>query len=102
MKIVLSVLVVATIASAFVGTAVFLYQQSLPRVEPYRTVSPERRTIVDKTVATGSIVPRKEIAIKPQVRGVVEKLLVEPPRVSVTSAGGAGGGATTGTCSETR
>ena len=31
-----------------------------------------------KTVATGSVVPRKEIAIKPQVSGIVDELFVEP------------------------
>lgn len=33
-------------------------------------------TIVKKTVATGSIVPRKEVNIKSQVSGIVEKLYV--------------------------
>ena len=34
--------------------------------------------IVNKAVATGSIIPRKEIEIKPQVSGVIEKIFVEP------------------------
>lgn len=34
-------------------------------------------TIINKTVATGSIVPRKEIEIKPQVSGVVAIIYVE-------------------------
>jgi multidrug efflux pump subunit AcrA (membrane-fusion protein) len=34
--------------------------------------------IVQKTVATGSIVPRQEVEIKPRVSGVIETLFVEP------------------------
>ena len=34
-------------------------------------------TIIKKTVATGSVVPRKEVQIKPQVSGIVDKLHVE-------------------------
>src|SRR4029079_13023627 len=37
--------------------------------------------IVKKTVATGSVVPRKEIAIKPQISGIVEELYVEAGQV---------------------
>ncbi len=33
--------------------------------------------IVKKTVATGSVVPRKEMEIKPRVSGIIEKLFVE-------------------------
>jgi HlyD family secretion protein len=35
-------------------------------------------TIVKKTVATGSVIPRKEVEIKPQVSGVVDEVFVEP------------------------
>jgi HlyD family secretion protein len=35
-----------------------------------------KTNIVKKTVATGSVVPRKEVNIKPQVSGIIEKLFV--------------------------
>jgi HlyD family secretion protein len=38
--------------------------------------SPTRMTIVKKTVATGKVIPRREIEVKSQVSGVVEKLYV--------------------------
>jgi HlyD family secretion protein len=60
------------------GTLVFLYQQAQPLTPTYQTTTVTRRTIVDKAIATGAIVPRKEIAIKSQVRGVVETLFVQP------------------------
>lgn len=43
----------------------------------YKTESAEQRDIVLKTVATGSVLPRKEIEIKPQISGIVHELYVE-------------------------
>lgn len=43
----------------------------------YESYKPELKDILRKAVATGSIKPRKEIMIKPQVSGVVEQLYVE-------------------------
>jgi len=44
----------------------------------YTTVTAVKMDIIKKTVATGSVVPRKEIEIKPKVSGIIEKLYVEP------------------------
>ncbi len=43
----------------------------------YKTETPFKATIIKKTVATGAIIPRKEVLIKPQVSGVIEELFVE-------------------------
>ncbi len=43
----------------------------------YDTLKPEVGTIIQKTVATGSIVPKKEVDIKPQVSGILDKLYVK-------------------------
>ncbi|HNU77051.1 MAG: efflux RND transporter periplasmic adaptor subunit [Prolixibacteraceae bacterium] len=61
----------------FIGTLGFLYKKSQPESEIYDVKNPEVTTIVKKTVATGSIEPRKEIEVKPQVSGIVEELYVE-------------------------
>jgi HlyD family secretion protein len=66
------------IVVVFIGTAVFLYQKSQEKPVIYETATAFKTDIVKKTVATGSIKPRKEIEIKPQVSGVVDKLFVEP------------------------
>ena len=39
---------------------------------------PSVTDIVKKTVATGSVIPRKEVAVKPQVSGIIESIRVEP------------------------
>jgi len=63
---------------AFGGTLAFLYKKSQPKPAPYQTVIPQVTTIVKKAVASGAIVPRREVALKPRVSGIVEKLYVEP------------------------
>lgn len=62
----------------FVGTLVFLYQRS--RVQPidYEARQPFVTDIINKAVATGAVMPREEVAIKPRVSGLVDELFVEP------------------------
>lgn len=43
----------------------------------YESVKPKIEDVVKKAVASGSIKPRKEVNIKPQVSGVIDKLYVE-------------------------
>jgi len=78
MKRLLPLMVVFSILVAFGGTLVFLWEQSRPEPEPRRTVVVERGDVVVKTVATGAIEPRVEVAIKPAVSGVISALHVEP------------------------
>ncbi len=78
MKKVFRILVVLILVSVFVGTIVFLFQRSKEKPVEYAIEQAEITTIVSKTVATGAVEPRKEIAIKPQaVSGIIEKLYVE-------------------------
>lgn len=77
MKRFLIVLTIIIIAGLFIGTIYFLYQKSEEPPVVFETDKPFKTDIVKKTIATGSIVPRKEVALKSQVSGVVEKLYVE-------------------------
>ncbi len=79
-KILLSLLGIALLAS-FAGTLYFLWSKSQEEPIVYETNTPFVASIVKKTVATGSVVPRKEIAIKPQVSGIVDKVYVEPGQI---------------------
>lgn len=78
MKRVISILVVLLVLSAFGGTTYYLYSKSETPPVVYETDTPVVTTIVKKTVATGSVVPRKEVEVKPQVSGVIAELFVEP------------------------
>ncbi|MCF8303681.1 MAG: efflux RND transporter periplasmic adaptor subunit [Bacteroidales bacterium] len=77
MKTFWKVLIVIVIVAAFGGTLVYLYQKSQSKPVVYETSTPFYTDIVKKTVATGSVVPRKEIEIKPQVSGIIQELYVE-------------------------
>ncbi len=68
--------VLGAIAVLFVGTLVFLYNKSHQAPAVFQLDSPARMTIIRKTVAIGKVVPRREIEVKAQVSGVVEKLYV--------------------------
>ncbi len=63
--------------AAIVATFGYLYDKSRKKPVVYELKSPTVNNIVKKTVATGSVVPRKEIAIKPQVSGIIEELYIE-------------------------
>jgi HlyD family secretion protein len=58
-------------------TMYFLYQKSQVVPVVYETTSPVVINIIKKTTATGSVVPRKEIEIKPVVSGIIDDLYVE-------------------------
>ncbi len=81
MKKVLKITLIVVIIGIFAWTIYFLYQKSRPELVVFETKSPEVINIIKKTVATGSVVPRKEIEIKPQVSGIVEAVYIEPGTV---------------------
>lgn len=66
------------ILGAFAWTLWFLYQRAEERPVEYKTATPRVMDIVKKTVAPGAIVPRREVAIKPRVSGIISKLAVQP------------------------
>ena len=77
MKKISIVIVLLLFVAAFLGTIGFLYNKSQEPPVIFETDQPFFTDIVRKTVATGSIVPRREVALKSQVPGVVEKLYFE-------------------------
>ena len=58
-----------------------LYKKSKSKPVVFQTEAPEVTDIVKKTVATGSIVPRQEVEVKPKVTGVLSELYVEPGKL---------------------
>jgi HlyD family secretion protein len=76
MKKIMMYLLLALVVLVFVGTAVFLFNKSREKPVVYEVDSPTVTTIVKKTVATGKVIPRKEINATSQVSGVVETVYV--------------------------
>ena len=77
MKKILKYVIMALIAIVFIGTFVFLYQKSLPKVTEYEVLTPELATLEKTTVATGKVEPRDEILIKPQISGIIAEVYKE-------------------------
>lgn len=69
-----------TLLLAFAGliiwTFYFLFEKSQTPPQVFETVKLFDTTIIKKTVATGSVTPRKEVNMKSQVSGIIEKLYI--------------------------
>lgn len=78
MKKTLRNVILLALVALVVYTFYYLYSKSQEEPIVYQTQTPSIETIVQKTVATGSVIPREEIEIKPQVSGIIAELFVEP------------------------
>jgi HlyD family secretion protein len=57
----------------------YLYKKSKTEVVVYQTETADIADITKKTVATGSIVPRQSVDVKPKVTGVISELYFKDP-----------------------
>lgn len=71
-----NIVLLVVLVSGLFFTFYFLYQKSQKPPVVFETVKPFDTTIVQKTVATGSVTPRKEVNMKSQVSGIIEKLYI--------------------------
>lgn len=60
-----------------IGTLVFLWQKTRPKVVTYELHEITRDTISKEAIATGKIEPRDEILIKPQISGIISEVYCE-------------------------
>ncbi len=81
LKKTLLILLAVVLVVAFAGTFWFLWTKSQEEPVVWATETPFTKEIINKAVATGAVVPRKEIDIKPQVSGIVREIYVEPGQV---------------------
>jgi len=78
MKKTVRIIIGIVFAIAVLGSLVMLYNKSKKKDTIYETKSPAISNLVKKTVATGKVIPRREITIKPQVSGIIAEIYVEP------------------------
>src|SRR5574344_2065689 len=62
------------VALIFLGTFAFLYNKSKPKEVKYEIYKTTVSDLEKSTVATGTIVPRDEILIKPQISGIISDI----------------------------
>ncbi len=77
MKTLLRTMTVLVLVTMVAGTLYYLYVRSKPKQVIHKTVSCKQMDIIKKAVASGRVVARKEIEIKPQVSGIIDALMVE-------------------------
>ena len=77
MKKILRILGITVLVVIFGGTIAFLYTKSKKKPDRFETKTPFISNVIQKTVATGSVVPRQEIEIKPQISGIIDEIYVE-------------------------
>ena len=61
-----------------IWTFVYLFKKSRPQEVVYEIETAKIDTIQKSTVVTGQIDPRDEVAMKPQVSGIISEILKEP------------------------
>jgi HlyD family secretion protein len=71
-----NIILIFILIGGLIWTFYFLFQKSQKPPETFKTVSPFDTSIIKKTVATGSVTPRREVNMKSQVSGIIEKLYV--------------------------
>ncbi len=77
MKRTKTLIILIVIGVFFIGSMFWLYSKNMEDPVIYTTESPKMGTIVKKTVATGSIVPKEEVLIKPNISGIIDEIYVE-------------------------
>ncbi|MDN3494174.1 efflux RND transporter periplasmic adaptor subunit [Winogradskyella bathintestinalis] len=77
MKRTKTVILLILIVVVFGSALLYLWQKNQENPISYTSETPTEETIIVKTVATGSIVPKEEILIKPNISGVIEEVFIE-------------------------
>ncbi len=65
------------IAIALIAVLVWMAKKNQKAPVSYDTETPFRTSIIQKSVATGTVVPLEEIEIKPKISGIVNKIFIE-------------------------
>ena len=70
-------IIVILLLSGVVFTFVFLWKRQQPKPVFYDTVRVERSNIEKRTIVTGKLEPRDDVAIKAQIQGIVAEIYKE-------------------------
>ena len=69
-------IILIVIAVLFIAALIWFGKKNKSAVIEYETEKPFKTTIVKKTVATGIVTPLEEIEIKPQITGIIDKIML--------------------------
>ena len=69
-------IILIIIAVLFIAALIWFGKKNKKSIVEYETETPFKTTIVKKTVATGKVTPLEEIEIKPQITGIIDKIML--------------------------
>jgi HlyD family secretion protein len=75
MKKVFRIIAFVVIGVILVATFKFLWDDSRPEIPAYEIISPEQGDIERTTTVTGNVEPRNKTAVKPEIPGIISKIL---------------------------
>ena len=81
MKRILMGLLILLASIPILGSFVYLYKKSQSKPTVFKTEAAQTTDIRKKTVATGSVVPRQSVDVKPKITGVISELDVGPGKL---------------------
>ncbi|WP_299017052.1 efflux RND transporter periplasmic adaptor subunit [uncultured Polaribacter sp.] len=71
-----SKIIIGIIAIGFIAALLWFGKKNKKNIVAFETETPFKTTIVKKTVATGKVTPLEEIEIKPQITGIIDKIML--------------------------
>jgi HlyD family secretion protein len=77
MKTYKKIIVAALVLMVFIGTFVFLWMKSQPQPVEYSEFKPAYMDLRKTTIVTGTIEPRNEVNVKPQISGIITNIYKE-------------------------
>lgn len=81
MKRTKTIVALVVIVLFFTISMFWLYSKNMEDPVVYTTEKPTTSSIIKNTVATGSIVPKEEVLIKPNISGIIDEIYVEAGQV---------------------
>ena len=71
-----TIITLLVIVIAFSAGIWYIYSKDKTNPVVFQTETASIKTIVKKTVATGNIVPKEEVFIKPNISGIIHEIFV--------------------------
>lgn len=76
-------IILIIVAVLFAAVLLWFGKKNKKNVVEYETEKAFKTTIIHKTVATGKVVPLEEVEIKPQIAGIISKVVAEEGQIVV-------------------
>lgn len=76
MKKIITTAVIVLVAVLFFGSLYYLYTKNKKNPVVFETEQASNQTIVEKAISTGSIIPKEEVLIKPNISGIIQEIYV--------------------------